>query len=155
MLLRPGHRTVLDLTEHYYDATCHPHHRPLNPTRRHFAEALGRFGLAGTECWAVAAMRSRHMGATLARLDPDRIGPDLHRGDGHWPLVRPAAAMRNYRGEQRVLLLIFFECLVCVFIWWRGVVIALGDQPQHRRWDMVQRQRRADWARNELRQRPV
>ena len=54
-----------------------------------------------------------------------------------------------------MLLLIFFECLVCVFIWWRGVVIALGDQPQHRRWDMVQRQRRADWARNELQQRPV
>ena len=54
-----------------------------------------------------------------------------------------------------MLLLIFFECLVCLFIWWRGGVIALGDQPQHRRWDMVQRQRRADWARNELRQRPV
>ena len=54
-----------------------------------------------------------------------------------------------------MLLLIFFECLVCVFIRWRGVVIALGDQPQHRRWDMVQRQRRAAWARNELRQRPV
>jgi peptidoglycan/LPS O-acetylase OafA/YrhL len=54
-----------------------------------------------------------------------------------------------------VWLLIFFECLVGLFIWWRGVVIALGDQPQHRSWDMVQRQRRADWARNELQQRPV
>ena len=54
-----------------------------------------------------------------------------------------------------MLLLIIFECLVCLFIWWRGVVIALGDQPRHRRWDMVQRQRRADWARNELQQRPV
>jgi hypothetical protein len=63
--------------------------------------------------------------------------------------------MRKNRGEQRVLLLIFFECVVCLFIWWRGVVIALGDQPRHRRWDMVQRQRWADWARNELQQRPV
>ena len=83
------------------------------------------------------------------------LAPTCTRGDGHWPLVCPAAAMRTNRGEQRVLLLIFFECLVCLFIWWRGVVIALGDQPQHRRWDMVQRQRRADWTRNELQQRPV
>jgi hypothetical protein len=51
-------------------------------------------------------------------------------------------------------LLILFECLICVFIWWRGVVIALGDQPQHRNWDMVQRRRRADWVRNELQERP-
>ena len=83
------------------------------------------------------------------------LAPTCTRGDGHWPLVCPAAAMRTNRGEQRVLLLIFFECLVCLFIWWRRVVIALGDQPQHRSWDMVQRQRRADWARNELQQRPV
>jgi uncharacterized membrane protein YcjF (UPF0283 family) len=48
----------------------------------------------------------------------------------------------------------FLECLACVFIWWRGVVIALGHQPEHRTWDMVQRQRRADWVRNELEQRP-
>jgi peptidoglycan/LPS O-acetylase OafA/YrhL len=54
-----------------------------------------------------------------------------------------------------VLLLISFECLACVFIWWRGVAIALGDQPEHRSWDMIQRQRRADWARNELEQRPL
>jgi hypothetical protein len=54
-----------------------------------------------------------------------------------------------------MLLLIFFECLICLFIWWRGVVVALGNQPEHHHWDMVQRQRRADWARNELEQRPV
>ena len=51
-------------------------------------------------------------------------------------------------------LLLLFECLICVFIWWRGVVIALGDHPQHRNWDMVQRRRRADWVRNELQERP-
>jgi hypothetical protein len=62
--------------------------------------------------------------------------------------------MRKNRGEQRLLLLIFFECLICLFIWWRGIVIALGNQPQHRSWDMVQRQRRADWVSNELQQRP-
>ncbi len=59
-----------------------------------------------------------------------------------------------------MLLLIFFECLVCLFIWWRGVVIALGNQPEHHSpehhsWDMIQRQRRASWARNELEQRPL
>jgi peptidoglycan/LPS O-acetylase OafA/YrhL len=54
-----------------------------------------------------------------------------------------------------LLLLIFFECLICLFIWWRGVVIALGNQPEHRTWDMLQRQRRADWVRNELERRPV
>ena len=36
-----------------------------------------------------------------------------------------------------------------------GVVIALGNQPQHRSWDMLRRQRRADRARNELEQRIV
>ena len=54
-----------------------------------------------------------------------------------------------------MLLLIFLECLIGLFIWWRGVVIALGSQPEHRDWDMVQRQRRAGWVRNELEQRPV
>jgi len=54
-----------------------------------------------------------------------------------------------------MLLLIFFEGLVCLLIWWRGVVIALGDQPGHRSWDMIQRRRRADWVRNELQERPV
>jgi hypothetical protein len=63
--------------------------------------------------------------------------------------------MRKNRGERRLLLLIFFECLICVFVWWRGVVIALGDQPERRNWDMLQRQRRADWVGNELKQRPV
>jgi hypothetical protein len=51
-------------------------------------------------------------------------------------------------------LLIFFECLAGFFIWWGGVVIALGNQPEHRNWDRVQRQRRADWFKNELEQRP-
>jgi hypothetical protein len=54
-----------------------------------------------------------------------------------------------------MFLLIFLEFLVCLLIWWRGVVIALGDQPQHRNWDLLQRQRRADWVRNELQERPV
>jgi hypothetical protein len=54
-----------------------------------------------------------------------------------------------------MLLLIFFEFLVCLLIWWRGVVLALGDQPQHRNWDMLQQQCRADWVRNELQERPV
>jgi hypothetical protein len=53
-----------------------------------------------------------------------------------------------------LLLLIFFECLVCLFVWWRGVALALSHQPDRRTWDMIQRQRRADWARNELEQRP-
>jgi hypothetical protein len=61
---------------------------------------------------------------------------------------------RRKRGEGRLLLLMFLECLACLFIWWRGVVIALGNQPGHRNWDMGQRQRRADWFRNELEQRP-
>ena len=51
-------------------------------------------------------------------------------------------------------LLIFFECLALFFIWWGGVVIALGKQPEHRNQDMVERQRRADWFRSELEQRP-
>ena len=45
--------------------------------------------------------------------------------------------MRRNRGKRQMLLLIFFEFLVCFLIWWRGVVIALGDQPQHRSWDML------------------
>jgi hypothetical protein len=53
-----------------------------------------------------------------------------------------------------LLLLMFLECLACLFIWWRGVVIALGNQAAHRSWDMAERQRRADWVRNELEQRP-
>jgi len=53
-----------------------------------------------------------------------------------------------------LLLLILLECLACLLIWWRGVVIALGDQPERRNWDMLQRQRRTDWFRNELEQRP-
>jgi len=52
-------------------------------------------------------------------------------------------------------LLIIFECLALLFIWWGGVVIALSKQPEQRRyWDRVERQRRADWFRNELEQRP-
>jgi hypothetical protein len=54
-----------------------------------------------------------------------------------------------------LLLLIFFEFLACVLIWWRGVVLALGDQPAHHSWNMIQQQRRADWFRNELQERPV
>jgi hypothetical protein len=54
-----------------------------------------------------------------------------------------------------LLLLILLECPACLLIWWRGVAVALGDQPDQRRyWDMIQRQRRADWVRNELEQRP-
>jgi hypothetical protein len=71
-----------------------------------------------------------------------------------WLLVRASRSDEEERGERRLLLLIFLECLVCLFIWWRGVVIAVGNQPQHRSWDMVQRQRRAGWVRNELEQRP-
>jgi hypothetical protein len=47
-----------------------------------------------------------------------------------------------------------FECLACFLIWWGGLVIALGKQPEHRNWDMLQRHRRADWVLNELEQRP-
>jgi hypothetical protein len=54
-----------------------------------------------------------------------------------------------------MLLLIFFECLVGLLIWWGGVVIALGDQPEHRTWDLIQQRRRADWVRNELQERPL
>jgi uncharacterized membrane protein YcjF (UPF0283 family) len=53
-----------------------------------------------------------------------------------------------------LLLLIFFECLACFFVWWGGVAIALGGQPEHRSLDMAERQRRADWVRNELEERP-
>jgi hypothetical protein len=65
-----------------------------------------------------------------------------------------AVAIRRDRGKRVMLLLIFVEFLVCLLIWWRGVVIALGDQPEHRNWAMLQQQRRADWVRNELQQRP-
>src|SRR5512133_728504 len=65
------------------------------------------------------------------------------------------AATRGNRGEPRLLLLILFECLLCLFIWWRGIVVTLSDQPEHRNWDMLQQQRRTDWARNELEQRPL
>ncbi len=58
------------------------------------------------------------------------------------------------RGEGLLFLLILFECLACVFICWGGFAIALGKQPEHRNWDMVERQRRHDWVRNELEQRP-
>jgi hypothetical protein len=54
-----------------------------------------------------------------------------------------------------MLLLIFLECLACLLVWWRGVAIALGDQPAHRSWDTIQRRRRADWVRDELQERPV
>ena len=62
--------------------------------------------------------------------------------------------MMKNRGEQRLLLLIFFECLGCLFIWWRGITIVLRNQPRHRSLDLLQRRRRADWVRNELDQRP-
>jgi len=51
-------------------------------------------------------------------------------------------------------LLIFFECLACFFIWWGGLVITRGRQSEHRNWGRVERQRRADWVRSELEQRP-
>jgi hypothetical protein len=51
-------------------------------------------------------------------------------------------------------LLIIFECLACFFIWWGGLVIARGKQTEHRAWDSVERQRRADWFWDELKQRP-
>jgi hypothetical protein len=67
----------------------------------------------------------------------------------------PLATVRVKRGEDLLLLLIILECLALLFIWWRGVVIALGKQPEQRRyWDRVERQRRAEWFRNELEQRP-
>ncbi len=69
-------------------------------------------------------------------------------------LVTMATRVRGKRGEGRLSLLIFFECLACSLIWWGGVGIALGKQPGHRNWDMLQRQRRADWFRNEFEQRP-
>ena len=54
-----------------------------------------------------------------------------------------------------MVLLVAFECLALFFIWWGGVVIALGNQPEQRRYsDRVERQRRADWFGNELEQRP-
>jgi len=53
-----------------------------------------------------------------------------------------------------VSLLIAFECVACLFIWWRGMVAALDKQPGHGDLDMVERWRRAAWLRNELEQRP-
>ena len=73
--------------------------------------------------------------ATASWVSRDRRGP---------------GARRRKRGDTLLLLLMILECLACVFIWWRGVVIALGNQPEHRTWDLVQRQRRAGWVRNEL-----
>jgi hypothetical protein len=62
---------------------------------------------------------------------------------------------RGRESEAKLLaLLILFECLACFFIWWGGVAFALGRQPEHRNWDRVERQRRADWVRSELEQRP-
>ena len=75
-----------------------------------------------------------------------------------WPTDRMAtefAVTRWNRGERRLLLLIFMECLLCSFIWWRGVMVTLSDQPEHRNRDRLQQQRRADWVRNELEERPV
>jgi hypothetical protein len=69
-------------------------------------------------------------------------------------VAAPQHSAEQNRGEQLLLPLIFFECLICLLIWWRGVAIALGDQPEHRNWDMAQRRRRSDWVRNELQERP-
>jgi hypothetical protein len=52
------------------------------------------------------------------------------------------------------LLWMIFECLACLLIWRAGVVIALGHEPEHRNVDMAKRQRRAEWVRNELEERP-
>jgi len=51
-------------------------------------------------------------------------------------------------------LLIIFECLVGFLIWRGGLTIALGNQPERRNRDLLERQRRGDWIRNELQQRP-
>ena len=51
--------------------------------------------------------------------------------------------------------LIGFECLACLLIWWAGVITAVRRQPEHHDLDMRQRQRRADFVRNELDQRPL
>jgi hypothetical protein len=75
-------------------------------------------------------------------------------GPARWPPIHRGTVVRRNRGEQRLLLLIFLECLICLLIWWRGVAIALGGQPEHRNLDRVERQRRADWVRNELEERP-
>ena len=69
-------------------------------------------------------------------------------------LVTMATRVRGKRGEGLLSLLIFFECLACFFLWWGGLAIVRGEQPEHRNLDMLQRQRRADWFRNELEQRP-
>jgi hypothetical protein len=69
-------------------------------------------------------------------------------------MVVTIATGTGKRGEGLLVLLISLECLACFFIWWGGLVIARGKQPEHRHWDMVERRRRADWFRNELEQRP-
>jgi uncharacterized membrane protein YcjF (UPF0283 family) len=52
-------------------------------------------------------------------------------------------------------LILLLECLACFLMWWGGLVIALGKEPEQRRYrDMVERRRRADWVSNELEQRP-
>jgi hypothetical protein len=99
-------------------------------------------------------MRSRHGVATLILLTRVAWSDPPPDETARWLLVGPSRSDQEEPRRTTVLLLIFFECLICLFIWWRGVVIALGNQPQHRSWDMLQRQRRADWARNELEQRP-
>jgi hypothetical protein len=62
--------------------------------------------------------------------------------------------MPTERGEDRLFLLICFECLALFLIWWAGYARVLGGQPEHRDLDMVERRRRADWVREELEQRP-
>jgi cell division protein FtsW (lipid II flippase) len=52
-------------------------------------------------------------------------------------------------------LLIVFECLACLLIWWAGVATVLRNRPEHRDLDIVQHQRRADFLRNELEQRQL
>jgi len=69
-------------------------------------------------------------------------------------LLTMATPVRVKRGEGLLSLLIVFECLACFFIWWGGLVIARGKQPEHYNLDRVEQQRRADWVRNELEQRP-
>jgi hypothetical protein len=86
-------------------------------------------------------------------------GTESTRRDGP-PMLIPDADTRSGsdqedQGKRQMLLLIFVEFLVCLLIWWRGVVIVLGDQPEHRNWDVLQQQRRTDWIRNELQERPV
>src|SRR6266702_1019979 len=69
-------------------------------------------------------------------------------------LLTMATPVRVKRGEGLLSLLIIFECLACFFIWWGGLVIARGKQPEHHNLDRVEQQRRADWVRNKWEQRP-